>query len=419
MTLSPTINPLNHITFPEVSNWLIADKIPAYSITGLAQPIVKIETVFHAGEAYSENPLIPTLTATMLTEGTLLHTSKEFAEALDFIGAEIVAITTHERVLVSMACLNKHLPLALSLYHQCLTKPRFDYKDFNIVKENAKKRMFIELENVNYVARREFQRLLYPNHPFGNIVEFRHFDNVEIKQLISFFERFYHVKNATMYVSGNISNEVIQSLQQFRGLNSPSERMPFIPETLPNKSEKLFIEKKDAVQSAICIGKTSIPFSHPDYIPLCITTTLLGGYFGSRLMTVLREEKGYTYGIEAFVANNKFNSSLIITTEVATEYTRDALSCIYEEIDKLCQKPVSVNELENVKSYLKGTLFRAFDGPFNSMESFKTVHFHGFDLSYYERYMEILNTIQPDEILQIAQRYFSNNFIEVVIGKMN
>ncbi len=415
----PSIHTIDTLILPSVKKYRIKETTDVFSIGGLNQPIVKIETIFQAGEALFDNPLVPSLTAAMLTEGTQNYHSKAFAEAIDFIGAELLTSTFRETASISLACLTKHLPVALNLYNECLTKPRFDRNDFIIVKENARKKLLIDLENVSTLARRAFQKLIYNHHPYGNIIELEHFDKVEHKQLIDFFERLYVAENAVMFISGHVDDEILDKISNQVNLKTDSLKKISMPSIPPNKSEKLFIEKNNAVQSAIRIGKTLVPFSHPDYIPLNITVTVLGGYFGSRLMTVLREEKGYTYGIGAFLLNNKHICSLVISTEVATEYTKDALSCIYNEMERLCQEPISTEELNNVRSYLIGTLLRSFDGPLNTIESFKSVYLNGLDFSYYENYLNWLKNIQPLEIMQIAQRYLNNNFIEVVVGKMN
>jgi len=300
-----------------------------------------------------------------------------------------------------------------------LNYPRFDVNDFNILKENKQKKLNIDLKNVNIVSRREFFKSLFANHPYGRIIENHHFDEVDIKQLNDFYNRLYNADNATIYLSGHINDDVLNILNKKITMSVKATKKPIIQEITSNKTENIFIEKSDAVQSAIKIGKLVVSKHHPDYIPLFITNVVLGGYFGSRLMKVLREEKGYTYGINSYIFSHKKTNVFIISTEVIAEHTKEALKYIYEEINKLCQEKITTYELENVRSYLSGQILRSLDGPLNTIEVIKGIHQSELDMNFYNNYLDWLNKITPDVILTMAQRYLSSNFLEVVVGKMN
>jgi len=414
----PEIKKVKSINFPRVKQTNI-NSLPFYYLDGLEQPIIKIEVIYNAGESYSENPLLAILTNRMLTEGTKTYTSKEFYEKLDFIAAEINTTTFFENSSISLVCLNKYFKEAIDLLVECINYPRFDENDFKILKENAYQRFQIELEKVNILARREFFKNLFDDHPYGHILELQHFNNVNVKQLKDFFNRLYVESNAQVYMSGHIDDETISMIKDNFKMNPATPHKETIYPITSNRGKKIYINKNDAVQSAIRIGKVIIPRTHPDFIPLSITIFALGGYFGSRLMKRLREEKGYTYGIYSFVFSHKNTNVMTIFTEVNTETTYEAIKCIYEEIDKLCQEPISELELENIKSYLIGQFLRSLDGPINSIEVFKDLNQSGLDFDFYEKYLNCLLNISPETILQMSQRYFSGDYVEVVVGKLN
>ncbi len=411
------IKKINKINIPTIEKTQISS-IPVFYKGGLEQPLSKIEIVFNAGETFSKNPLVAVLTCSMLLEGTKKLTSKQFSEKIDFIAAELYANTFLELASISLVSLNKHFVKAIKLLNECINEPRFDINDFNILKENTQKKLHIDLKNVNIISRREFFKNLYKNHPYGRIIEDNHFNDVCIKQLNDFHNRLYYADNAVIFLSGNVNDNILSILNKKLAIPIKNSHKYEIKEIEQTNTGNIFMEKTDAVQSAIKIGKLIITKNHPDYIPLFITTVVLGGYFSSRLMRTLREEKGYTYGINSYIFTHKKTNVFIIATEVIAEHTKDALKCIYNEINRLCNEKISDYELNNVRSYLSGQLLRLFDGPFNSIEVFKGMYFSKQEMNFYFNYFNWLHNISPDVILTMAQRYLSGNFLEVVVGKM-
>ncbi len=414
----PTIHKLTKIAIPQVHHTYI-DDVSCYWQDGLVQPFVKVDITFEAGDAHADNPLISIMTCNMLVEGTKSLSSKDFSEQLDFLGAEIYTYTTFETSSVVLACINKHANNALKLLAECITEPRFDANEFDILKQNLHKKFLIDLENVNFVARRTFLKHVLKGHPYGNILELNHFNETEPEQLRQHFYRLYSSSHAQMYVAGFVDNSFMQTLRTHLRFNSFRTKKLEIPKLTVNEPQQIFVEKTNAIQNAIRIGKIIISRDHPDFIPLSITINVLGGYFGSRLMKTLREEKGYTYGIYSFIFSHRKLDTMVITTEVASEYTADALKCIYNEIDDLCQHKISEIELDNLKSYLMGQLIRSIDGPLSSMDTFKNLHINGRNMQYLEQYVNELQNITPEIILTMAQRYLSDGYTEIVVGKKN
>lgn len=414
----PTIHKLTRIDIPQVHQTNINDVLCFWQ-GGLTQPFVKVDVTFEAGDAYAANPLISAMTCNMLVEGTKSLSSKDFSERLDFLGAEIFTSTTFETSTVVLACINKHATEAIKLLADCLTEPRFDANEFEILKQNLHKKFLIDLENVSVVARRTFLKHILKGHPYGNILELNHFNETEPEQLRQHFYRLYNSNMAQMYVAGYVDDSFMQTLKTHLRFNSFRTEKKEIPELPKNEPQQIFVEKSNAVQNAIRIGKLIIGRDHPDFIPLSVAVTVLGGYFGSRLMKTLREEKGYTYGIYSFIYSHRKLNTMVITTEVASEYTADALKSIYNEIDDLCQHKISDDELDNVKSYLMGQLIRSIDGPLSSMDTFKSLRTNGADFQYLDRFVNELQNITPEIILTMAQRYLSDGYSEIVVGKKN
>jgi predicted Zn-dependent peptidase len=180
---------------------------------------------------------------------------------------------------------------------------------------------------------------------------------------------------------------------------------------------KVHIEKQGAVQTATRIGSRTINKRHADYPGLKVLNTLLGGYFGSRLMKNLREDKGLTYSIHSSVSSLDLSGYKLISAEVDKSRSAQAVAEIYNEIRRLQQKPAGSREIEVVRNYMAGELLRLFDGPFAMAETFKAVWEFGLDSTYFTRLKDTIQSITPDEIMKLAGQYYDiNDLYEVTAG---
>jgi zinc protease len=157
--------------------------------------------------------------------------------------------------------------------------------------------------------------------------------------------------------------------------------------------------------------------SHPDYPGMAVLNTLLGGYFGSRLMSNIREDKGYTYGIGSAMVSLREAGYFFISTEVGADVTTAALDEIYKEVKRLQDEPAGEDELSTVRNYLSGTFLKSIDGPFALIDRFKTLTLSGLGYDYYDRYLQTVQSISPAQLQELALRYFNrNDFMELVVG---
>jgi len=184
------------------------------------------------------------------------------------------------------------------------------------------------------------------------------------------------------------------------------------------KQQKHFIEKLDAIQSAVRVGRLMFNKRNPDYFKFQVLNTILGGYFGSRLMANIREDKGYTYGIGSGLASLVNGGFFYISTEVGTDVTNDTLKEIYKEIKLLREELVDSDELETVRNYVLGQFLRSVDGPYSLADKFKAIWEYGLDYNYFENYFEAVKTITPEEVKALANTYLQEkDLIELVVGK--
>ena len=219
-----------------------------------------------------------------------------------------------------------------------------------------------------------------------------------------------------VFVSGKIHERTNELFNKFFGgkiSGSPTNNSTSAA-LVGEKEKKFHLEKSGAVQSSLRIGSPTINKRHPDYHGFKILDTILGGYFGSRLMKNIREDKGYTYGISSIVTSLDLSGYKIISTEVAPKNLNETVDEIFNEVRRLQIEPPGEDELNVVRNYMSGELVRMFDGPFALAESFKSAWEFGLDTSYYQRLSEKILTIKPEEITDLANKFYKLDELYVI-----
>jgi predicted Zn-dependent peptidase len=261
----------------------------------------------------------------------------------------------------------------------------------------------------NLAADKFFESVFGKHHPYGYQVVETDFDRMNPAIIKDFHAKYYTPDNMAIIISGKIARDTNELLNYYFGDIKTRKTYIEDPRNIlkGDRRKKVHIEKKGTVQSAISIGSSTINKRHIDYHGLKILNTILGGYFGSRLMKNIREDKGFTYGINSSVSSLDLSGYKVISTEVGQKNLQRTIDEIYNEISLLQSVPVEKDELDIVRNYMSGEMVRMFDGPFALAESFKSVWEFGLDNSYYHSFAEKIKTIDPDEITELAQTYYN------------
>lgn len=413
----PPITASEAIHIPEPQKTILRNGLPLYIVNAGEADVSKIEILFHAGAKRHKNFLLADAANALLEEGTKNKSSHEIAELFEFYGVQWSAESTADWAAAGIATLNKFLPEVLPLCLEILTEAVYPNVEINTYITQSKQRLQVNNDKVSYVARKEFNRQLFGHQSaYGFYQKEGDYDFVNHSDLLEFHQKNYLNGAYAIIVSGKINDRVIQQVENSfsEKINPGSFHKSDVPELV---SSIKYFEKKDALQAAIRIGKRMVSRLHPDFKPLVILNTVLGGYFGSRLMSNIREDKGYTYGIGSALVSLQDIGYFYITAEVGKNVCASAVKEIYSEIERLQNELVPDDELQLVKNYLLGSFQRNIDGPFALADRLKTVLMHQSGLVYYREYLEILDSISSIDLLNLAQKYFSKeSFSEVVVG---
>ena len=419
--IKPEIKPVDKIDLYKPEKVTLDNGIPVYLINTGTQELVKVEFIFNAGKWYEEQLLLANFTNNMLKEGTKNYTSQEIAEKIDFYGAHLEPATGNDIASLSLYTLNKYLEDVLIVTEDVIKNPVFPEKELTTFLQNKKQEFLINNEKVRHVARRMFSKQIFgANHPYGKTAVVEDFDKVTRDALSAFHRKHYSKESCKIIVSGKIPSNLVSGLNKHFGegskISAASNNLNANVKIEP-ENKKEYIKKAGSVQSAIRVGRPLFNKTHPDYHKLKVVNAVLGGYFGSRLMTNIREDKGYTYGIGSAIVSLHNAGYFFIASEVGTEVKEPALQEVYKEIEKLQQDKVGEDELTLVRNYLLGSMLRNFDGPFQIADSFKSVMEYDLDNSYYQSYIDTVRSITPEEIRELARQYFDRrDMFELIVG---
>jgi predicted Zn-dependent peptidase len=389
-------------------------------VTGLQDPnltLIRLDIRLKAGSYYQKKQMVSHATIKLITEGIQSMTAEEIAEKLDYAGAYYEVISDRDFATFSIYFPQKAGDEIIPLVGKLFTDATFPDDRIAILKKNVAKNLAINMEKTSYLAYSHLIAHLFgQKHPYGVSLQFEDIDLLNRQDIVDFYHEHFHAGNIRLFVAGNVDMDFLNLLDNTIG--NIARKTPNQQQIVPVAplEGKFFIEKENAVQSSICIGNRLFNYRHEDWIDMYVLTTVLGGYFGSRLMTNIRERKGLTYGIYSQMLSFQLDGLFVIRTDVNKEQTQEAIHEIFEELNILRKEPVSQEELTLVKNYLYGSLLRSFDGVFAQID--RTIQIDDYHLTsnYWNQYIERIKNITPPRLLELANRYLqAEKTTEIVV----
>lgn len=416
---APPIHPIDHIAFRMPEVMVLPNGIRVYVVQGGAQEILKVEWIFKAGRWYEDAPSVARATAKLLTEGTAHRTGKEIAETVEYYGAELYASAGWDTASLQLYTLSKYVQELLPIVQEILTEPAFTAHDLSVFVKKNLHQLQIDAEKTDSIAYKEITAQLFGSqHPYGYNSTAENYQQLTPAMLRSHFERYYLCSDTTIIVSGLVTPLVIEALTACFGSVAlrPAQQKTHLAASV-EAPHYTHLPKPSAVQSAIRIGKPLFAKHDAQFPSFWILNTALGGYFGSRLMTNLREDKGLTYGIYSTVDAFAQGGCFYIAAEVNKENVSLALAEIRNELEALINTPVGEEELHVLKSYLMGSLLMSLDGAMNISEVVKNSVIHGLPLTYFEELVSSIREITPEQLQALASEHLQpHQLITVVAG---
>lgn len=419
-SVQPNFKQITNLNLPQIEFHSLKNNIKVHILNGGSPDIIKLDFLIKAGAAYGTHKLESPLTALMLNEGTNKYNSKEIAETFDFYGSYFQPMAEKDNAFSNLLSIKKHFNKTLPVFANVLTQSIFPEKELDNLLKLRLNNFLIESEKTNFLAReRFFENLFGANHPYGRASKKEHYSEVGREQLSSFFNDHYSPSNFDIILSGKVDQKEISLLEEYFGELEFRPNKGIIENKLSGNEGSLeFIEKNDAVQSSIRMGILTINKTHPDYLGLKVLITIFGGYFGSRLMKNIREEKGYTYGIHSMLVSLLQTGYMGIAADVKADKWEQAIDEIKIEINKLQTNLVHEDELALVRNYMMGELLQTLDGPLACSEAYKASIQFGFDFEYFNDLKNTILNISGEDLQKLAIKYLNiEKMTTVVVGK--
>jgi predicted Zn-dependent peptidase len=417
--LSPKFKSIEEINVIQAQEQLLSNGIVVGYINAGTEKVIKLEVVMNAGLTQAAHPVVAFAAADLLDKGTASMSANQIATAFDTLGAYINTEVSYDKTSLSVFCLSRNVGKVLELLLMVLLEASFPKKELDNYINNQKQKMKVNLERVSYLAKKRFPELIFgKDHPYAKTVELVDYDSLDLDGIVAFYQNKLLSKGMRIQASGDVNEEVLNQIAKaFEPIQLMESEAVVFGDQLKVIAKKQTIEKPNAVQSAIRIGKEMFNRTHPDYVKMQLVSTILGGYFGSRLMANIREDKGYTYGIGSAIVPLKNTGYFFLTTEVGNEVKDAALIEIYKEIKLLQDELITDQELKLVKNYVLGSFLKSVDGPFAQMDKYQLVKDSELDYSYFQNYIQTVKALTKEEVKALATKYLQiDSLSELVVG---
>lgn len=403
-----------------IQQFKLDNQVPVYAFDGGTQDVLVVEFVFYAGNWYEEKNIVAGTTNFMLKNGTKSKSAFAINDHFEFHGAFLNRNCYNETATVTLHTLSKHLPKLLPVVAELFTDSIFPEKELAIYKKNQKQRLEVNLKKCDFVANRLIDEYVYGlHHPYGKYTSTVDYDALQREELVKFYQEYYTHGNCMIFVAGKLPADILEQL------NSNFGQLPFNVQKNTAKSyniapatekKQFIVNDENGVQGAIRLARPFPNRHHPDFAKVQVLNNIFGGFFGSRLMSNIREDKGYTYGIHSYVQNHIHDTAWMISTEAGRTVCEATIEETYKEMAILRNELVDEEELNLVRNFMMGSILGDLDGPFQIINRWKNYVLNNLNEEYFYNSIQTIKTITAEEIQALANKYLNpEDFYELTV----
>lgn len=415
----PIVDAVNFkLSLKPYQHFILDNGVEVYAVDAGAEEVLQTEWIFSAGNAQEEKNLVAATTNFLLRNGTSTKTAFQINEQFDYYGSYINRACYNETATITLHSLTRHIENLLPKVRELITDSVLPQEELSIYQQNMKQRLKVSLKKSDFVAGRLIDVYLYgEKHPYGKYSSAENFDALQREELVDFYKKYYKQGKLIIFVAGKLPQNLVQLL------NTNFGDLPFGNVVEKQTEPVLGTEKKvritndpDGAQGSIRIARPFPNRHHPDFLKAQILNALFGGFFGSRLMSNIREDKGYTYGIHSYLLNHVQQSGWMISTEAGKDVCEATIEEVYKEMKRLRDEPVKAEELMLVRNYMMGSILGDMDGPFQIIARWKNIILNNLDEKYFYDSIETIKSVSAEELQLLAQKYLQpDGFYELVV----
>lgn len=400
--------------------YVLRNGVEVYAINAGAEEVFQIEWVFWAGNWYEKNNMVAAACNFLLKNGTTHKSAFEINEHFDYYGASFGRSCYSETALLNLQGLTKHLPKLLPMVREILTEANFPEQELELYQKSNNQRLDVNLKKSDFVANRLIDEKLYGfDHPYGRYSRHEDLNAIRRAELLAFYDQYYRQGRCMIFVAGKLPADIFAQLEAaFGDLPIHGNSVIKTEHAIVPAIEKKYRIDNDpqGIQGAIRLARPFPNRHHPDFFGAQVLNNIFGGFFGSRLMANIREDKGYTYGIYSYLQNHRQSSAWMVSTEAGRDVCEAAIKEVYQEMERLRNEPVDADELMLVRNYIMGSLLGDLDGPFQIIGRWKNLILNELDVSHFYNSIECIKTISPESLQALANKYLvPAAFYEMVV----
>ncbi len=407
-----------HLELKPYEKYTLRNGVDVYAINAGAEEVMQVEWVYYAGNWYEEQNLVAASTNFLLRNGTSKKTAFQINEHFDYYGSYLNRACYNETATVTLHSLTRHIGELLPVVKEILTDSTFPQSELDIYKQNMKQRLNVNLKKADFVASRLIDAYLYgEQHPYGRFSSFEAFDAVEQQAVKDFYKQYYLSGKLVIFVAGKLPSNLFQLLDEnFGDLDHQPLKVAAAPAAAAAEKKYRVTNDPNGMQGSVRLATPFPNRHHPDFLKAQVLNIVFGGFFGSRLMSNIREEKGYTYGIHSYLQNHMQQSAWMISTEAGRDVCEATIAETYMEMERLRNEPVGEEELSLVRNFMIGSILGDLDGPFHIINRWKNIILNGVPEDYFYRQMETIKTVSATELQELSNKYLQpENFYELVV----
>ncbi len=416
--IPPAIQPFSHFPLIEPHKNTLSNGLSCFTFYDAQLELIHLQIKVKAGTLYETQKYLQQATFQMLKESSAQYPAEKLEEYLDFCGASWSCNVNLDYTSLQWVIPKHTIRALLPILVETLAQPLFTESSLNLFKDQKIKDLEYNLLRTSYVANQHMYNALFDVSPVKDPLTTQHIQNITIQHLIECHQKVMIANNITLFVAGDVDDSLQQFINQTFSNITAGASILTLAQLSNNPTSYFYEERPDALQSTVIICKKSMDYHHPDKKKFSFLTTLFGGYFGSRLMKKIREEKGYTYGIHNYNSYFGNESIFMIKSDVNAEATQATIEECFYEMEHLINNGIELEEMETVRNYLLGKFLRQVDGVTSLMGIYSFWNHFGKDTTEGEHYVNGIKSITVEEVIRLAKELLQpDSFHTIVVGK--
>ena len=411
-------------TLPRIERRKLSNGLEVLIVNHKELPVVSMNLILRTGAAADPQGRagLASFTAALIDEGTKTRNALEISNQLAAIGARLGTGTDWDLTGVGLLTLTRHLDRALEIYADVITNPTFPESELKLQRDTRLAALLQRRDDANAIASIVYASLLYGrNHPYGHSIigDDESVRAVTIEEVKRFYETYYRPNNAALIVVGDAQPATLMPKLERAFANWKNGDVPAVNIPAPSARDQAtvyLVDRPGAAQSVIAIGQVGLPRSTPDYFPLLVMNTLLGGQFTSRVNMNLREEKGYTYGARTSFDYRRGAGPFAASAGVQTAVTKESVMEFLKELRGVRGEiPVTPAELEFARQAIIRGFPRSFETPEQISSRLTDIVLYNLPDDYFNNYIANIRAVTMADVTRVANRYLDPSKMAILV----